>query len=279
MFQRPTLWFTAALFTLTSASHAAYSTGSIYDENTNQPNAVDLWGVASAGSELQVIEASEYAAYTATVAAAHAAGTGGVVHFDENVFEITSGTAFDASFDVGGADKSLAITPTVSGLVISGNGLAGYTPISQASTSVGSAGAPGSPPGGFLHGGAGSTTATFDIGAISNGVAGEYVNSFAFTLLSRDARDWGDVTVTATFGNASTATAVADVTPGAGLGDTFYGFVDTTGTGIASVTLTTSDNDGRVGFDDIAFTTLVPEPSSMLLIGMGGLALIPRRRG
>lgn len=276
MLRRSQLLTTAALLTLSTAAQAAYSTGATYDENTNQTNAVDQWGVASAGSELQVIEAGEYAAYTAVVAAAHAADTGGVVHFDQNVFEISSGVAFDANFGVSG-NKSLAITPTAAGLVISGNALAGYLPISQAATSVGSAGAPGSPPGGFIHAGAGSTTATFDIGAITNGVAGEFVNSFAFTLLSRNARDWGDVTVVATFGDASTATAVADVTPGAGLGDTFYGFVDTTGTGIVSLSLTTSDADGRVGFDDIAFTTAVPEPSSLVLIGLGGLAMLKRR--
>jgi hypothetical protein len=49
---------------------------------------------------------------------------------------------------------------------------------------------------------------------------------------------------------------------------------------IGSIEITFVDGGAEFssGFDDLAFTTAVPEPSSTALIGLGGLALILRRR-
>ncbi|MCP5535210.1 MAG: PEP-CTERM sorting domain-containing protein [Akkermansiaceae bacterium] len=91
---------------------------------------------------------------------------------------------------------------------------------------------------------------------------------------------WGTATdgynATANFsgGGSATGTSVGNN------GQTFIGFVAPSGESITSVSFTKSSGlSGYGGGDDIAFATVaVPEPSSTALLGLGGLALILRRR-
>ena len=81
-----------------------------------------------------------------------------------------------------------------------------------------------------------------------------------------------DLTVTANFSgggsdNFSTSTS----------GHYFIGFVAPSGESITSVTLQEQAGGAFFGYDDVSFVS-VPEPSSTALLGLGGLALMLRRR-
>ena len=251
---------------------AAFTAAGVYDEQTYQTNAVDFVAGAAAGSEAIVIDTvAEYEAYKAAVASAFAAGTGGVLNFDENRWgEVSNGLAIDVLFS--GGSKSLAITPSsTSGTVSLDGNLTNRKAISGGS---GAANLPVGLPGGVIT--AGTTNMTFTVGALTGGDAGEIVGSFGATLLSRTSRDLGTVQAVATLDDSSTATASYAVgAMAAGTGDTFFGFVAPAGRSIASVAFTWSGD--VTSFDDVAFTT-VPEPATMALLAVGGLIAIRRRR-
>lgn len=56
----------------------------------------------------------------------------------------------------------------------------------------------------------------------------------------------------------------------------FFGYTRTGGDALISKVTITGLGGGQVGLDDVSF--VIPEPGSMALIGLGGLALIARRR-
>jgi hypothetical protein len=91
-----------------------------------------------------------------------------------------------------------------------------------------------------------------------------------------------DTTFTVSFSDGSLQTLT--VAGSANSNAMFFGFTDP-GTGIASITLTdtwnntVANNFGYfVGVDDVQFSSAVPEPTSMLLLGSGLVTLVARRR-
>lgn len=264
-------WMVAGLVTAAVSAQATFLTVGTYDEQTFQQNVVDSVATAQAGDEALVIEAAEFNAYKASLAASYAAGMGGVINFDENRWgEIAPGLPFAAEYAAGA--KTLTITPNAASLELSGNLTAQFA----ISGGGGTTNQPIGLPGGVIYGGTASTSLTLDIGAITGGLAGEYVNSLGITMLSRTSRLHPGTVAVATFSDLSTATSSSDIEGGAGLDDTFFGFVAPAGEGITNLTITWTGD--RVGFDDLAYTTLVPEPASLVLLAVGVAVLAFRRK-
>ena len=101
------------------------------------------------------------------------------------------------------------------------------------------------------------------MGNIANGVPGEAITTFSFTLLAETVRDGVNVTVTATFSNNTTSTVRETISRDRGgnppADDIFYGFVAPSGTSITSVALTSNASRADcIYVDDIGFITSVP---------------------
>ena len=272
-----------------SASANVVTTGT-YDENVVRANTVDAsatfasaTGVGSAANVLDV------ATFTTSVAAANAAGFGGVVGFDAATDTVDGGSAAGFSgFTANYGTKTLSIgqgDPATNG----------YFALSQTSNTgsresiSGSADGPqgqlryenptGNPPG---------RNYTFTLGAITGGVTNEAVVSFGATFLGKPIPDGFLLPATATFSDGSTVVSNGfpdDNSADNSMGDVFYGFVAPAGTSILSVSIpygSLINNAGEFpGLDDVGFVTAVvpvPEPASLGLLGLGGLALLRRRR-
>ena len=258
--------------TALAAQAVPFTTSGTYDEQANQTNTVDsIAAAATAGDQPLVIEAGEYGAYKTTVASSHSAGLGGVVHFDENNYVVAPNVTFQASYASG--TKLLDITPVATYITLSGN-LTSQTPISGGTGTVLTQ--PEGMRGGVIYMG-NEPSLTLNLGAITGGLPGEYVDSFGITMLSRTSREHLGTTAVATFSDSSTATATSDVGAGDMVDDTFFGFVAPAGKSITSVTISWSSN--LVAFDDISFTT-IPEPGTLALLAAGlGLVAVRRKRG
>lgn len=110
----------------------------------------------------------------------------------------------------------------------------------------------------------------------------EQVVSLGLTGLSLTNRDYGNVTFTghlASGGSVSSSSAISGPT---GTGDTFFGLAAPGGDYFTGYSL---EFDGPLipsmpfWFEDVGFiTAIVPEPSSLILYAIGGVACVARRR-
>ncbi len=216
-----------------------------YDATTNA-NAVDVSATTTGtGQEIGLSD------FTTLVAAAHASGNGGVIDFDTFA---TGTTTLDAdylyaSFDSG--NKSITIGGT-------GNSFATSIPfVGGGRTAISGTGMLGN---NAYAGGA-------DL-AFSDLAEGEYVTAVGLTLLSRGSGVVGatasDYTVTAYFGDSTSASQVSTLEVAQGTDDTFYGFIAPTGTYITNVTVRKTSGTYHAAIDDLGFvTSVVPEPASV----------------
>ena len=187
------------------------------------------------------------AAFTTNVAAAFADDAGGVINFDGG---FNSDTAINANYGVSGTNV-LGIT-AANTVTFTNSGNNGAVSISGNRILQ-------------INGSQTGTTFTFDTD----------LTSFGLTALSRTTGD-RTVAISGTLSDGSTfALAADDVTAGTPRDDTFFGYQAPAGLGITSVTLTS--NSGTL-YDDLAFTTAIPEPASAGLAAVGGLLVLARRR-
>lgn len=234
----------------------------VYDETTAQQNNVDF----NATGNSENASTGNGASYTttgpfnATVAAAFAAGRGGVVTFD-SLASGTSSTSLNVTY--AGGSKQFNMTFD-SAYAIS----TGFQPADSAAISgsnyLGPADVNGVP------------SLTITLGAISGTSLGETgFSEIGLTLLSADvspgtAHNFGNVTITAHFSDNSTANASRTIAENKGAGDTFYDFIAPGGLTITSLTIS-GPSGGVPDMDDFAFITNapVPEPSTLSIFATG----------
>ena len=87
-----------------------------------------------------------------------------------------------------------------------------------------------------------------------------------------------DATMTLAFNDGTSQTVpITGGTPGGFTDAQFVGFTDF-GASIGSVSLRLNNANYYIGVDDLSFSTAVPEPASLLLLGSGLLGVAARRR-
>lgn len=265
--------FAVAMLTglvLAGPAHAAVQLTGTYDPADD--NDVDQSGTfLSATGSASAANVVDVTTFTTSVATAFGNGTGGVISFDAIGDAIdVSGTTLTTSV-FGGATLTMN-APDSGGTALlgAGSGSGGRLPTS---------GQTGSTDGGRL-GQTGGRDFVFDSFVFSGAAGGTKVTSFGATLVHRQHN--GSWNATATFSDGSTLVfndvAFAE-TDTANTLDTFFGAVAPTDTWITSFIIETTTASSNTWLDDVGFTTaVVPEPSSIALVGLGGLITLVRRR-
>jgi hypothetical protein len=253
----------ATLISASFASAAAVTTVGVYDEAT-QTNFVDFYVTTQTTTPTATTGATDpLDGYKSAFGTGFASNFGGVVNFD--AADIGSTNSIEATYGVG---SSKILNIGVSG---------GFRAVAFGSSSEISGGREAI----FTtSGGADTGQGTFTFGSIIGGLANEAVVQFGLTFLGRVN---GEVTVAgrATYSDGTTGVLLSRSIPIGNAHDTFFGFTAPTGLAITSVTF---DQPGATGssaktFDDVAFVTaVVPEPTSLGLLGVAGVALASRRR-
>jgi len=248
----------SALLLCAGSSHAALSSVGTYDP-TGDDNDADQSAEFGSGSNGSITSANvlDLATFQGLVSTAFTNGNGGVIDFEGASDSITSGDTFTTN-TFGG--RTLSFTNTTGNLSIVG-GSGGRLPISGSSV-IG-----------------GQIDLNFNSFSLTGGDPADRLTHFGMTVLQRNQPV--SFTVTATFSDLSTLTfnseslRDSDLVP-ANAEDTFFGFVAPDNESITNVFI---DSNNFTSYDDIGFiVTPVPEPSSTALLGLGGLALIMRRR-
>lgn len=264
---------------LIAASDRSFAVAAVgtYDENGTQTNTVNSSATFASGTGgATAANVQSFATFDPVVEERFLLGTGGVLNFDSqiNVGDqlTTTGivTPVNLTFNAGAKSFGLGFA-LGSGLGIRQGNLSNRTPISAGNGTI-----PG-----FAFTTVSETPGalTLSIGAVSGGLPAEAVTQFGFTFLSRTSRNYGTVSSIATFSGGGTATSSVNLStaPGAGVNDTFFGFIAPTGQSISSVVLTPG-NDVGFSIDDVGFvSSVVPEPGSITLL-LGGIALLGLRR-
>lgn len=284
------VWTLAVLCSGTDLSAAVtLSASGTYDENTRALNTID--GEAPGNS-------IALGTFKTAVGTAFAAGAGGVINFD-----MPNGSNADAKgnsdtnnagsktlMNVGyGGTKSFAINTSLAYDMHVFTSLAAVSGNSGTNgTSKGIAIASGMPDNSAV-----ASSWTLNFGGITGGSAGEAITSMGFVLLSRDfAGTNSDLPVTVDWylnGGSTSSYSVTDQikdekwVDGVSTGDdTFFSYSAPVGSYISGFKVTyggTIDTDRRLGIDDIGFTTsVVPEPSRMLLLAVAMTGAMFRRR-
>ncbi|MGE9268875.1 MAG: hypothetical protein ACQKBY_12335 [Verrucomicrobiales bacterium] len=242
------------------SSQAAITTGvtGVYDEEVIQANSPD---VLATGGGLNNIRINDF---YASVASAYALGYGGVINFVAATGSAAVNDTIDATYGVS-SEKVLNITNTSPSAYNLGSGASDRTPISGT---------------GFLGKNGGVTDGKvfrFGFDAV------DQVTMVAATVMSRS--NTGDpasstITGTVTFSDSSTAVATATQERGNGTSDVFFGFTTTQAQRDAGVYITGFEMvpGNYRGLDDLAFVTVIPEPSSAVLALIAAAGLLRRRR-
>ena len=246
---------------LVASSQAAVlnvSTSGIYDENIVQPNTVDT--EASGNSQTLL-------SFQTDLIAAFAADLGGVVTFNETGGVIASGDTLAAAYGVSGSKTLNFVNINPVGKQI-GQSFTNRTAISGGADSHLSTAGNAGPLG----------RNDFEF-SVSSSSAFEVVDTIGVTLLSRGASTAGLAVLTATLDDGSTvSTNVESIAGSNGGDDTFFVVGAPTGRFIESFKLDLTGDSFFSAIDDLAFTTtVVPEPVSAGLLGIGGLLLLARR--
>jgi hypothetical protein len=219
----------------------------VYDEQVVNQNAVDVAASGTVGGTLVTVTVGTHGT---RVAAAYAAGTGGVIHFDDTT-EVSDDSSIVASMPGGGV---LTITGSTGYKIDRGTNI-GSTPISGNT---------------YLRNS--STTQTYNFSLP--------LSDLAVTVLARNASR--TITATVTYDDNSTGSlsnvAVATNTGSGATSspDTFFGFEAPAGRTIKSLVLAGGTN-GFFAVDDLSFVS-VPEPGTLAVVGLAGAGLWGRRR-
>jgi len=253
-----------SIFTLLCASAstslgATFFSVGVYDDPT-ETNSVDTDITGTLSS------------FTSDVADAFANNRGGVIDFQSGFTNSGNntilGTSFDASYGTS-ALKTLAITSSET-LELWHNKTAGQVDTLSDTNN--------------LLPTTNITAFTLTLGSITGGESNEVVSEVGLTVLSRSV--WGttsNVSITANFSGGGSTNLSSNVSNAIGADDTFYHFVAPTGESITSLDFDNSSgggnaNQNRIPVDDLAFITSVPEPSSVLLLGLSASCGLMRRR-
>jgi hypothetical protein len=212
-------------------------------------NVVDANGYTEIqGTSTSIADQTNQTTFSTNVATAYSANMGGVVELYATGGALTTAPAIVANY---GSGKTLTLGIT------SGSALA-TSPLDAPSGPATGNNCLSAPTSGSNMG-----DVTFTMGAITNGVAGEAVTTFSFTLLAETALDGLTVTATATFSDNTTSvvteTVSRDRNGNPPTDNIFYGFVAPAGKSITSVAITSNTTRGDTTYiGDIGFITSVP---------------------
>lgn len=242
----------------------------VYDE-TGRGNSVDAsFGNAPTGGTGPAPTLLNVSTFKPLVAAAYAAGLGGVMTFDDVTLTENGQTSMVGKYGAGN-NSTFTITNTGS----STNGTWSFNMAVADKNNIAA-----TPISGENYLRLGNPLIVFNLSTP--------VDAFAFTVLGRNAAR--EVNLTITYNNGTTATygtytvGASGSATGASFAytdtsanDTFFGFQAPVGLAISKVSFnTTAGTNVNPVLDDIAF--IIPEPSAFLLSALGALGLITRRR-
>ena len=250
-------------------SAATFGTTGVYDESVVAANQLD-----------KATPAGSLPTFKAAIAAARAAGAGGVIDFDADFTATPSsgGTsnnpidaAFAASFGTTG-EKRLNLSSTVAFDVYTNDVNSQVHTLSGHNALI------------TRH-----PTVDFDLAlAIEGGGADEHVVEFGVSLLQRTtytANQTMELTALYSDGGSESLSLTITGNGGRGSSDAFFHFAAPDDQWITGVEFRNLTNNGitqsRMVLEDIGFVTeIVPEPGTLVLLVVGGgLALLRRRRG
>ena len=259
---RYTLIAAAASAVLAQGAAAAITTttSGVYDEQTSQLNTIDQTAAGATPVNASLVPLSQF---KTDITAAYAAGTGGVIHFDDVSTATSSQQQIFARYGAGNARTLTLTNPNYNATTP-----AGYQVDMSAATAVAATPISG---GNYLRSN-GTTIHAFNFS--------EPLSEVGFTILARSAARTVNVRLTyddGTTGTFGPVTVPANTGSGAtSTPDTFFGFAAPTGRTISGLSIDPGASNFFV-LDDLAFVT-VPEPGTLGLAATAAVALLARRR-